>query len=174
MTWIENMKNIIMKRLFYLLILTISLLGCHQKSLFPEKRALTGKSLNLRDSLNQTTRIFAWNNKLYVKDFDGTHFILVYDLLQKKFSRWITKGEAPHEALSVQSLGIHNNQLYIFDTGNQNIKMYNADNGDFISGNGRIKPYATLFARPINDSLSAGCPYSDSIRVIMFDNTGKL
>ena len=49
--------------------------------------------------------------------------------------------------------------------------MYNADNGDFISGNGRIKPYATLFARPINDSLSVGCPYSDSIRVIMFDNT---
>lgn len=173
MTWIENMKNIIMKRLFYLLILTISFLGCHQKSLFPEKRALTGKSLNLRDSLNQTTRIFAWNNKLYVKDFDGTHFILVYDLLQKKFSRWITKGEAPHEALSVQSLGIHNNQLYIFDTGNQNIKMYNTDNGAFISGNGRIKPYTTLFARPINDSLSVGCPYSDSIRVIMFDNTGK-
>lgn len=164
-----------MKGFQFCLLLTVLLtVSCTEKAVFPVQATLVGTPMNLKDSLNQTTRIYGADGKLLLVDFDGTDYLLMYDTATGRVNRFLENGDSPEQVLSVQSARISNGQIHIFDTGNQCLKSYDWTDGHFVSSSKRLEQYALLYAQPLQDSLYLGCPYQDSVRVVLFNGKGEV
>lgn len=164
----------IMKFFFSLVLLFALLCACSEQSFFPVHVHISGQPLRIADSLNQVTRVYLLDSKLLIRDYDGKNFLLSYDLDTKAFSRFVEKGDAPNQVMSVQSIGVYQGLLYVFDTGNQCFKLFNAEDGTYVRATKRLSQYVNLFARPLDDNLLVGCPYSDSVRIAMYDSVGNV
>lgn len=163
-----------MKKTDILLLLILLLGSCSKPSLFPISTTIEGKAFGLKDSLNMTTRICYNNNKLILVDKDDKTFITCYDIEDNTFTHFVEKGEAPEQMLSMQVIGVKGEKLYGFDTSNQNFKEYRINDGSYVGSTNRLINYTNLFARPLNDSLYIGCPYNDSIRVLLYNKKGEI